>query len=68
MKNAQIFTKATEFCFEIPPWSLHMAQMLVEHLFCNLLASFSKAENASLLDSKSSVHVNLEKSLTITSA
>jgi len=45
-----------------------MAKILLQHLFFILLASFLKAENALLLDSKNSVYVNLEKSSKITSA
>ena len=68
MENTKFFTKTIDFfILKFPPWSLRMAQMLLQHMFCNLLASFLNAENALLLDSKNSVHVNLEKSSTITS-
>ena len=69
MENAKFFTKGTEFfILKFPSMITTYDTNVTVVFFYNLLESFLNAKKASLLDSKNNVHVNLEKSSTITRA
>jgi len=51
-----------------PPWSLLIAQILLQHVSYNLFASFLNSGYASFIECRKRVQVNLEKSSTTTKA